>query len=163
MSHVQSGRYLVNNDEMKRVKVGYLVCAIIVLVYSLAQMIAVGITMYEANNALNHVYIVAELTALLLLTLLCGSFIYSFCLMKKVADQATLGFSKPVLLLNLILLTLLILSEVWYIVSLDVASMSAIFSNLTTEVCRLLLKIILLRLAQSFGLSVTVRSYVNTQ
>lgn len=148
---------------MQRVKVGYLVCAVTVLAYTLAQMLAIDITMFEATDALSLVYAEGGLVAIGVLTLLSLSFIYSFCLMKRVASQATLGFSKPVLLLNIFLVTMLIVSEMWFVVSLQVQNMSAIYSNLATEVCRLLLKIILLRLAQSFGLAVTVRSFVNTQ
>ena len=124
-------------------------------------MAALCVTLYMENEAILLVFESGEAIALSLLALLSVSFLYSFLKMKRVANQATLGFSKPLLILNLVLLTLLIASEAWFILSEYVERMSVINSNLATEITRLCVKIILLRLAQSFGLSVTVRSFVN--
>lgn len=94
------------------------------------------------------------------LVLLLISFVVSFVILKKVAKDTTLTFNRCTMILNLILFGCVIASEVLYNFTNSGSQMTAIYLNMMTEILRLAVKIVLLRLAESFGLSVSVKSVI---
>ena len=98
--------------------------------------------------------------ATVFLTLLLASFIVSFVILRKVSEETTLSLNRSTMLLNLILFGCVIASEIVYIFTGAGTQATAIWLNFVTEIMRLAVKIVLLRLAESFGLSVSVKSVI---
>jgi hypothetical protein len=94
------------------------------------------------------------------LVLILISFVVSFVILKKVAKDTTLSFNRCTMILNLILFGCVIGSEVLYNFTNTGSQITAIYLNLMTEILRLAVKIVLLRLAETFGLSVSVKSVI---
>ena len=94
------------------------------------------------------------------LVLILISFVVSFVILKKVAKDTTLSFNRCTMILNLILFGCVIGSEVLYNFTNSGSQITAIYLNLMTEILRLAVKIVLLRLAETFGLSVSVKSVI---